>query len=86
MHKINAAKCLIIIHIFIFEIFSKDIFNLAYAIFGRVSLLLQIYVKVSHRSSINGTSSMQHIWLMCRFHRNYLLKTLKHFLRFLQFY
>ena len=86
MHKINAAKCLIIIYIFIFGIFSKNIFNSAYVIIGRFSLKPQIYVKRSHRSSMNGTSSMQRIWLMCRFHTKYLLKTLKYLLRFLQFH
>ena len=86
MDKINAAKCLIIIYIFIFGIFSKNIFNLAYVSFGRVSLMPQIYVKGSHRSSMNETSSMQHIWLMPRFHTKYLLKILKYFLHFLQFH
>ena len=86
MHKMNAAKCLIIIYIFIFGIFSKNISNLAYIIFDRVSLMPQIYVKGSHRSSMSGTSSTQHIWLMCCFHTKYLLKTLKYFLRFLLFY
>ena len=86
MHKINAAKCLIIIYIFIFGIFSKNIFNLAYVIFGRVSLMPQVYVKESHRSSMNRTSSSQHIRLMCCFHTKYLLKTLKYFLHFLLFH
>ena len=86
MHKINAAKCLIIIYICIFGIISKNIFNLAYVIFGRFSLMPQIYVKGSHRSSMNETSSMQRIWLMRRIHTKYLLKTLKYFLRLLQFH
>ena len=68
MRKIKAAKCLIIIYIFIFGIFSKNTFYLAYDICGRVLLIPQIHVRVSHRSSINGTSSMKHICLMCRFH------------------
>ena len=86
MHKINAAKCLIIIYIFIFGIVSKNTFNLAYVSFGRVSLMPQIYVKGFHRSSMNETLSTKHIWLMCRFHTKYLLKILKYFLHFLLFH
>ena len=47
---------------------------LAYGICGRVLLVPQIHVRVSHRSSINETSSMKHICLICCFHYTKLQK------------
>ena len=50
--------------------------------FWAVSSLCHSYIRVSYRSSINGTSSMKHIWFMCHFSQNIS----KHFLHFLQFH
>ena len=49
MHKLNVAKCLIIIYIFVFGIISKNSFCLTYAVFGRVLPMPQIHVRVSLR-------------------------------------